>query len=138
MANKYVDLDCPVCGQVRPVQRGSESRSTQCIECYRHARKHGHARHDGSKTGAYKSWLAMRSRCGCKSDVGYTNYGGAGVSICARWNNYMNFYEDLGDRPMGLTLDRIDPFGNYEPENCRWATKYEQTHNQRRHRAIGA
>jgi hypothetical protein len=64
----------------------------------------------------------------------YENYGGRGITVCERWcgeNGFANFLADLGPRPEGMTLDRIDVNGNYEPSNCKWSTAYEQVHNRR-------
>ena len=79
----------------------------------------------------YRCWLNMRIRCLSKKSNGYRHWGGRGITICERWNIYRNFLEDMGERPPGTSLDRINNDGNYEPGNCRWATPVEQTRNNR-------
>lgn len=79
---------------------------------------------------AYRSWRSMKNRCRNKNWRRYDLYGGRGIKICDRWMNFANFIDDMGERPSRLhTLDRIDGDGNYEPGNCRWATKREQRLN---------
>lgn len=74
----------------------------------------------------------MRERCQNPNHVHHYRYGGRGISVCERWQSFANFLADMGERPEGLTLDRIDNDGNYERGNCRWATKDEQTANRKR------
>ena len=82
----------------------------------------------------YCVWSSMKNRCNNKNDPAYKYYGAKGVKVCDRWNNsFLNFYSDMGPRPRpGLSLDRINPFGDYCPENCRWATVMQQATNKRK------
>lgn len=94
--------------------------------------KHGHAK--GVTSPEYKSWAAMLSRCKYSCVKGYENYGGRGIKVCDRWADFKNFLADMGPRPKGHSLDRIDVNGNYEPGNCRWATARDQGLNKRNSR----
>jgi hypothetical protein len=79
----------------------------------------------------HSSWVHMRQRCTNEKNKYFAYYGGRGITVCERWKSFDAFVEDMGIRPEGRTLDRIDPNGNYEPDNCRWATPKEQSANQR-------
>lgn len=93
--------------------------------------RHGHSP-KGKPSPTYSTWRSMLSRCGDPQHENYAHYGGRGIQVCDRWReDFLNFLADMGDRPTGMTLDRIDPDGNYERANCRWATSSEQAATRR-------
>lgn len=83
-------------------------------------------------TPTWISWMAMRNRCARATWHAFKHYGGRGITVCARWQKFENFYVDMGERPPGMSLDRINPNGNYTPRNCRWADAKTQAHNRRK------
>lgn len=94
---------------------------------------HGHYV-GGKRSPTYNSWRAMRERCERPAHPFYADYGGRGIKVCDRWRDaggFARFLIDLGPRPEGTTLDRIDVDGNYEPGNVRWASKQQQRWNRR-------
>ena len=106
-----------------PMPKGADSAS----------HKHGYTR-----TPTYSTWSAMYTRCFNSKSISYKDYGAKGITICERWRTFENFFADMGEKPRGLSIDRIDVSGNYEPSNCRWATNIEQARNKRTNRLISA
>jgi hypothetical protein len=94
------------------------------------ATKHGHATQ--FLTPTYQSWRGMLTRCSNPRVKSFRDYGSRGINVCERWKDFSNFLTDMGERPDGLTLDRIDNEKGYSPDNCRWATYHVQRINQRR------
>ena len=88
-------------------------------------------KHGMSRTKLHKSWQGMKQRCFNSNRKGYENYGGRGITVCNSWLKFENFYRDMGKRPKGLSLDRIDNDKGYCKENCKWSTRKQQNNNTR-------
>jgi hypothetical protein len=92
--------------------------------------------HGQRRTKTYKSWAEMIQRCSNPNRWQYKYYGGKGIKVCEEWKSFEAFYADMGDRPDGTSLDRIDPDKHYDKQNCRWATKVVQQNNRSNNRRI--
>jgi hypothetical protein len=87
--------------------------------------------HGMAKSKEYRIWDSMIRRCHSKSHHAYSNYGGRGISVCDKWKSFEGFYEDMGNKPIGLTLERIDNSLGYNKDNCKWASMTDQSRNRR-------
>lgn len=111
--------------------RRGESLSCGClIRDTAPSLRHGYAR-KGQVRPEYRAWQHMLRRCTDTENPSYPAYGGRGIRVCERWRSFENFLSDMGPRPAGCSLDRINNDGNYEPSNCRWATIEVQMNNTR-------
>lgn len=116
------------CGTVKIVQgstiKNGRSKSCGCLSRER-VTKHGM-----EGTRIYNTWAQMLARCNNLKSTSYKHYGAKGIKVCERWHDFVNFYADMGDKPEGQTLDRIDNSKGYEPGNVRWATWKQQNRNK--------
>jgi hypothetical protein len=122
--------DCGTTKEVRSIHLNKETtQSCGCIQVEN--TKLSNTRHGLKKSKSYNTWTHMIQRCENPVNDSYKYYGSRGISVCVRWHKFENFYLDMGEKPEGLTLERIDNNKGYEPSNCKWATIKEQNCNKR-------
>ena len=138
MDGRYSSFLCECQCGTRKIIRGTNLTHGGVVSCGCWKKERGKTQGEGQRrhgqcgSRTYKSWHSMKMRCNNPNSSGWELYGGRGVSICNRWlESFENFYADMGDRPENTSLDRINPNGNYEPSNCRWATPKQQSRNSR-------
>lgn len=141
---KSVRWNCRcACGKVKPILgyslKKGETKSCGCLRRELAAKReitHGHTVL-GKQTRTYQCWCDMRKRCSNPKATGYARYGGRGITVCDRWlESFENFLADMGECPAGFEIDRKDVNGNYEPSNCRWLTKRDQSRNKSTNRTL--
>lgn len=135
--NTYWDCICD-CGTATTVSThhltSCHTRSCGCLQ--RRATSAAKTKHGMTGTGTHKTWAEMHARCTNPRSKIFKFYGGRGIKVCGRWQDFATFLADMGERPPGMSLDRVDSNGNYEPSNCRWADRLTQANNTRSNRFI--
>lgn len=114
--------------------RNGQKSSCGCLRRKQLAQRN--YKHGEAYSKEFQSWLGMIDRCSNPSHRAFARYGGRGISVCDRWKEFKNFIDDMGRRPAGCSLDRIDNDAGYSPQNCRWATASEQSKNRSSNRII--
>lgn len=111
---------------------------TKSCGCLRkeQARRNTPRTHNLSRSKTYHVWRSMKCRCLNPKNASFANYGGRGITFCDRWSDFSNFVADMGEAPDGLSIERNNNNGNYEPGNCRWATRKEQARNKSTNRRV--
>jgi hypothetical protein len=124
------------CGVEKEI-RDSNVKSGETVSCgcfHRQQAKTQFKTHGMTGSREYRTWSGMIQRCTNPKNTKFKSYGGRGIKVCKRWIKFSNFFKDMGIRPIGMTLDRIDTNGDYKLSNCKWSTIWEQNNNSRHNR----
>lgn len=126
------------CGNICYKDSGNiKNGNTTSCGCYgKEQRRRANTVHGMKHTKVYNSWALLRDRCNNPNNHEYKNYGGRGIKVCDRWNEFKNFYDDMGNVPAGYSIERIDVNGDYESSNCVWASLDDQSKNKTNNRYI--
>ena len=132
---------CDCGGEVETTGKKLRSGNTKSCGCIVKdilaVRNKTSARHGLTNTPTFTAWVNLRQRCLNPNHSSYSDYGGRGIKVCDRWlESFENFLADMGEKPVGMSIERNDVDGNYEPTNCRWATSKEQGNNKRSNRFV--
>ena len=139
---KQVRWECVCeCGTKKSVSSqlliNGSSTSCGCVQKEMMKNRQTHGKSHRNRTPEYTTWASMIQRCTNQNNRNYHHYGGRGIKICSEWMDFTKFLADMGDRPDGYSLDRIDVNGDYCKENCKWSSQTEQMHNLRTNNKYG-
>lgn len=126
------------CGKEKSITKGNLVQGyTKSCGCLQKERVSSSNRSHGMTSSAtHRVWIGMMGRCYVKTNSRYSRYGGKGITVCKEWHDFTNFLRDMGERPDGMSIDRIDNSKGYQPGNCRWATLVGQANNKTNNRMV--
>lgn len=132
--NSYQYLCRCECGTEKVLHGPSlrQGLTTQCHICGNRMKARKNITHGFGRHPLYKVWSSMKQRCNNPKSPAYHRYGGRGIKVCKRWEKFENFLKDMGQRPEGMTIERVNNDGDYCPQNCKWVTHKENCQNQER------